>query len=735
MLIYVLVQQLVQLTQLQAVLTLNVVDTTSVTCAGSCTGAAVIGFTGGTPAVTYSIVGTGASTCVPVQLTPGNFTGLGADTYTVTGTDGSTCTATTSFTIVEPMPFVLSVDDTTSVLCNGDCNGGALISFIGGNGGVTYTIAGPVGSTCLPTQATPGTFTTLGAGLYTVTGTDDKGCTATVNFTIVQPAVLTTDTISSTAPTCVPGCDGTVTMTSAGGNGNYVYTIAPSAGITVVGNVLSGLCAGTVYTITSTDDKGCVVSMILSLSNPNSPTIATTTLTPPSCGGYCDGSVVLNITGGTTPYGVPTITPLTGTPTWTGSGFSGLCANVVYNVSVSDALSCSAAITFTLTEPAPVVPSVVPGSIITPSCNGVCDASVTMSSIGGNTLGGYTYSIIPMTSNINIVGNTISGLCGDTVYVITSTDANLCTGTTTVQLTQPAVLTLNVVDTTSVTCAGSCTGAAVIGFTGGTPAVTYSIVGTGASTCVPVQLTPGNFTGLGADTYTVTGTDGSTCTATTSFTIVEPMPFVLSVDDTTSVLCNGDCNGGALISFIGGNGGVTYTIAGPVGSTCLPTQATPGTFTTLGAGLYTVTGTDDKGCTATVNFTIAQPDVLTTDTISSTAPTCVPGCDGTVTMTSAGGNGNYVYTIAPSAGITVVGNVLSGLCAGTVYTITSTDDKGCVVSMILSLSNPNSPTINITNSTNPTCVPGCDGTVTYTITNGTPNYTSSITPLVQQVPL
>ncbi|MEZ5046535.1 MAG: hypothetical protein R2831_06040 [Chitinophagaceae bacterium] len=707
--------------------TLALDSTNNVLCNGGCSGKIYTTVTGGSSPFSYTISPNPNAPCGNATLFgTGDYQNLPIGSYKIVVTSNvNQCKdSVLNVNITQPpTPLTFNPAAITALLCNGTCDGAINISASGGTGLISYGITPNATPPCIPAQATSGNFTNLTGGLpYIITATDANACTIATTITISQPAALAVSFNIDSMVSCFGACNGKVTLSHTGGTGVVSYSISPNAGpcgapLISASGVITNLSANT-YTVIGTDQNLCKDTVTFTITQPSTSLSLTINLdNNVSCFGLCDGEANALASGGTPPYqyisilgpGTPQIDPVTGEA-------EDLCAGN-YTITVKDANNCTATSSISITQPNLL--TVSHSGLQNVSCNGLCNGSVNANSSGGT--GTVIYTIT--TTNINCIPTQpLSGVfanLGAGSYTITAQDANDCEAIDTFSITEPLPFILNVIDTTSVTCAGSCTGAAVIGFTGGTPAVTYSIVGTGASTCVPVQLTPGNFTGLGADTYTVTGTDGSTCTATTSFTIVEPMPFVLSVDDTTSVLCNGDCNGGALISFIGGNGGVTYTIAGPVGSTCVPTQATPGTFTTLGAGLYTVTGTDDKGCTATVNFTIVQPTVLTTDTISSTSPTCVPGCDGTVTMTSAGGNGNYVYTIAPSTGITVVGNVLSGLCAGTVYTITSTDDKGCTAVKILSLSNPNSPTIATTTLTPPSCGGYCDGSVVLNITGGT----------------
>lgn len=113
-------------------------------------------------------------------------------------------------------------------------------------------------------------------------------------------------------------------------------------------------------------------------------------------------------------------------------------------------------------------------------------------------------------------------------YSVTITDANGCTGTVNVTVTQPTVLSSSLRAQTNVSCNGGTDGSATVSATGGTSGYTYSWSpsgGTGATA-----------TGLATGTYTVTVTDANGCTAKTSVTITEPTAIDSTVGLSAGVL-------------------------------------------------------------------------------------------------------------------------------------------------------------------------------------------------------
>src|ERR1019366_10785478 len=107
------------------------------------------------------------------------------------------------------------------------------------------------------TGAATGVFTGLTAGAYTVTVTDNKGCTTTANYTVTQPAAALAASAIGTNVNCFGGTTGTMTVTASGGTSPYTYVIAgPTVNVTgAATGVFTGLTAGA-YTVTSKESKG-----------------------------------------------------------------------------------------------------------------------------------------------------------------------------------------------------------------------------------------------------------------------------------------------------------------------------------------------------------------------------------------------------------------------------------------------------------------------------------------------
>lgn len=485
--------------------------------------------------------------------------------------------------------------------------------------------------------------------------------------------------------TCNGVNTGSATVTQLTGTGPYTYSWSPTGGTSTTA---SNLPAGT-YTVTSTDNNGCVSSATVAITQP--PAITTTpTQTNVTCNGACTGTASVAATGGTGTY----------TYAWapsggTGSSATSLCAGT-YTCTVSSPAGCTHTQTFSITQP--------PAITLTPTqtnvtCNGQCTGTASVTATGGT--GTYTYSWAPSGGS----GASATGLCAGTYTCTVTSGPAGCTATQSFTITQPPAITATQ-SQTNIICAGQCTGQASVVAAGGNGTYTYSWAPSGGTGPTASSLCAG--------TYTCTITSGPAgCTITKTFNITAP-PAITLTPTQTNVTCNGSCNGSASVAASGGTGTYTYSWA--------PSGGSGSTATGLCAGTYTCTVSSPAGCTATQSFTITQPPALTA-TQSQTNVTCFGACNGSAQVTPSGGTAPYTYSWAPTGG---TGPTASALCAGT-YTCTITDAHNCVTTRTFSITQP--PAITLTpTQTNVTCFGSCNGTASVTATGGTGTYTYSWAP-------
>jgi hypothetical protein len=580
-----------------------------VSCFGGSNGSAIVSASGGTP---------------PYMITPSQ-TGLTAGLKTFTVTDANMCTTTVNVTITQPTSALMATGVQVNPATCGAANGSASVTPSGGTS--PYTI--------VPSQ------TGLSGGTTTFTVTDANMCSTTVNVTITQPGTLSATVVQAMAVSCFGGSNGSATVTPSGGTAPY--SITPSQ---------TGLTAG-LKTFTVTDANMCSVTVSVTITQPNMINVSGAQASPVSCFGGSDGSAIVSASGGTPPYMI--------TPSQTG-----LTAGLK-TFTVTDANMCTATVNVTITQPASAL--MASGAQASPvSCFGGSNGSATVTPSGGTA----PYTITPSQTGLT------AGL-----KTFTVTDANMCSVTVNVTITQPNMISVSGAQASPVSCFGGSNGSAIVSASGGT---------------APYMITPSQ-TGLTAGLKTFTVTDANMCTTTVNVTITQPNMISVSGAQASPVSCFGGSDGSAIVSASGGTS--PYTI--------LPSQSG------LTAGLKTFTVTDANMCTTTVNVTITQPgSALSAAAIQAIAVSCFGGSNGSATVTPSGGTAPY--TITPSQ---------TGLTAG-LKTFTVTDANMCSATVSVTITQPNMINVSGAQATPVSCFGGSNGSATVTPSGGTAPYT--ITP-------
>jgi hypothetical protein len=269
---------------------------------------------------------------------------------------------------------------------------------------------------------TTATASGLTAGTYTVTVTDANGCTDQKTVTITQPTLLTSSTTQINV-SCYGGINGSATVTANGGTTPYSYSWNTSPIKTTT--TVNGLTAGT-YTVTVTDGNGCVITQLVTITQPPLLTsnINSTNVT---CFGLNNGTATVNATGGTAPYTyIWSTTPAQASQTATGLSPGS------YTATVTDSKGCTSSSTVTITQPIALYQV---NSFGTPvSCYGGSNGSSTIQVGGGTSPYSYSWNTVPVQTT-----NTATGLSAG-FYTMTVTDANGCMSSFMASVTQPTRL-------------------------------------------------------------------------------------------------------------------------------------------------------------------------------------------------------------------------------------------------------------------------------------------------------
>jgi len=633
---------------------------TNIKCHGQATGSATVTATSflGNPFTYQWNTGSTAST----------LNGISAGVYTVTATTTG-CVTTATITITEP-PLLTASTTFTTVSCNGGNNGSATVISTGGAGTHDYLW------TATAANQTTATASNLTQGTYVVTVTDDSLCTVTASATIIEPMVLIANN-TSTNVTCNGLNNGITTITTSGGMGTPTYLWPATAGNQVAANV-TNLMQGT-YIVTVTDANSCKAYTTVTITEPTLLTASNSVNNNVSCFNGNNGSATVSSSGGTGTAGYQWPATAANQTTATVSNLQ----DGTYIVTVTDANSCKAYTTVTITEPLQLIASIgLPNNV---SCFGGNDGSATASTLGGTGVSTYQWPTTAANQNLATASNLLAG-----IYTVTATDANLCPATATVTITQPPLLTASISPLpTNVSCFGGSDGLATVVYSGGT------IIPTPPTYLWPT--TAGNqatatANNLKAGSYIVTVTDVKGCTATATANITEPTQVTIGIGTPVGLTCNASNDGKITISASGGTGAYTYSAGGAI-----PTNHN-GQFADLAPGQYTITVTDANGCYAvSQSITITEPTPVAFTSSAFTNITCFGRNDGTITVTAAGGTGTIVYSIGFGGSNTT--GTFTGLAPGQ-YSIIAKDQNQCNTSIIINITQPPQLTVNIIGAQN-----------------------------------
>jgi hypothetical protein len=626
----------------------------NITCNGAANGSITTTISEGNAPYTYAWSN---------SATTQNISGLSAGTYSLTITANNGCTGTiSSATITEPALLTASAV-AIDLLCNGGANGSVNLSVNGGTSPYTFAWSN---------SATTQNISSLAAGTYSVSITDNNGCTQTASATVTEPTQLTA-TATPVNVACNSGTNGAVNLTVNGGISPYTFAWSNSA----TTQNISGLAAGT-YSVSITDNNGCTQTASATVTEP---TLLTATATPVnvSCNGGTNGGVNLAVSGGTAPY----------VYFWITGGTTQNLTNVpagVYSVFVTDINGCQQSASATVTEPAALSASTTTTDA---ACNGGVDGGVNLNVNGGTSPYTFAWSNSATTQNI-------SSLAAGT-YSVTITDNNGCTQTASAIVTEPTLIMASAT-ATNVLCNGGTTGAVNLSVNGGTSPYTFAW-----SNSAITQ----NISALAAGNYSVTITDNNGCAQTASITITEPTIISASATS-TGALCNGGTTGAVNLSVNGGTSPYTFAWSN---------SATTQNLSSLAAGTYSVSITDNNGCTQTASAIVTEPTLIAATT-TSTNLLCNSNSTGAVNLSVNGGTAPYTFAWSNSA----TTQNISGLAAGT-YSVIITDNNGCTQNVTgINITEPATISSAIT-ATSASCAVCSDGNANLTVNGGTSPYT------------
>lgn len=259
---------------------------TDVTCHGAHNGSVSLTVTGGTLPYTYSWTSSTGFTSTAASIS-----GLDSGSYKVVVTEFGGCAD--SVTVIVSQPAVL---DMTTMSNAPFCPGGNLQFYTVTDGGTTpynYSWAGPAGFSSTDAEPSIAAATAANNGVYTVTVTDNRGCTDINTFSVL----LYPEPIVNLGPDTGYICGGTPLPLNAGNPGASFLWNTGAVTQTIVATTTGQ------YDVAVTNVYACVGRDTIYVAS--SPMVVPTVTFDPHINNVCEGTTVtLHVTpthGGTSP--------------------------------------------------------------------------------------------------------------------------------------------------------------------------------------------------------------------------------------------------------------------------------------------------------------------------------------------------------------------------------------------------------------------------------------------------
>ncbi|MBC8301374.1 MAG: gliding motility-associated C-terminal domain-containing protein [Pelagibacterales bacterium] len=525
------------------------------------------------------------------------------------------------------------------------------------------------------------------SGQYTLITTDQHNCKDTTTFLLTNPLEITSTTTADTL-SCIGSCDGEVSVSAS--NGFFPYSILWDDVNSQTNDTAVTLCYG-LYTVYITDANGCLDTNTVFVENPDTLKLSRIEIDS-ACFDICDGEILVNIEGGTSPYNV----------SWSVLGvvfdtinitIPDLCPDV-YEITYTDANSCTEIQQIILTERDSF--RVLP-SIINDSCFSSCTGQIMVQILNPNSPPFiYNWSDGQQDS-------IASNLCKDSIN-IEIVDARGCIDTFYYFVDEPPILSFDTAIIQHNDCYGQSNGSIILNISGGTGLISTQWTASNNY----IDTTNQDITNLFADDYTIHIQDQNLCTKDTFYTVSQndSLQVYTSVDD---VDCYGYSDGIINLTILGGTTPYTIVWANIISDSSY--------VDSLLANSYPFFVSDSLGCSLTDSATINQPDSISVSkTITNVL--CHGYHTGSINLSVSGGLPPYTYLWSDSS---ITQNLLN-VGAGN-YSVLISDINNCEYNLSGTISEPQFPITPNLVGTNILCNGDATGTIDLTVNGGTPSYT------------
>ncbi len=663
---------------------------------------------------------------------------LSGGTYIVSAIDDNNCMMRDTVEITTPSHPLQALATSKVVVCHGEGNGFAIGSSAGGTPGYSYEwfeFGNPV------SFSTNDTAFGLGAGSYFLEVMDANGCDTFASVNVIEPQTALGGSPQIFGVSCKGDASGMLVGDATGSWAPYRYEWFDMSGIllqsTPTGlpvserDTLFDLLAGD-YILKIFDAQGCEVEYLLNVPEPSVALAIDSMILIDDIACYGDsvGRAMLSVSGGQPNYyyewdnGETTLVAEELTTGW-------------HSVLLTDDWGCKLVDSVFIPENTLIVSDLVVDTTV--SCYGFSDGQASISTVGGSS-NIYTYYWSTSQTTIATAFDMHDSLAYGSYYVTTRDDLG-CEVVDTVFISEPEPLSMEAMEVDWIDCYNDATGEGVAVAVGGTAPYSFSWDnGTWISNQGDTLAT------LTKGLHTVVVTDLRGCTASDTLTIHNPDSLYIVIDESQTILpyCVGINTASLSAVATGGTGSYSYAWNDNPALAQTTTTASAlladNYYNTIDSS-YTITVTDDKGCTASVTTDTLQTFIETMDadtilisqyysgTTDANEVSCFGYNDGEASVSVLGGHGPYTYAWAGINPPNFTANTatISNLYAG-VYSVTIKDTNDCMVNTSVELKQPDILTFNTSVVIDESCHGACDGEIVVdSIAGGVADYSAQLT--------